>query len=139
MSNIEERIKKITSEFQVFDDWLDKYNHIIEYGKTLPKFADEKKTPENIITGCQSQVWISADFKDGLVFFEADSDALITKGIVAILINVLSGATPDEIINCDMSFIDNIGLREHLSPTRANGLAGMIKQMKIYAIAFKTK
>ncbi|NLL28716.1 MAG: SufE family protein [Bacteroidales bacterium] len=139
MSNIEKRIKKITSEFQVFDDWLDKYNHIIEYGKTLPKFDDEKKTPDNLITGCQSQVWISAYFKDGLVFFEADSDALITKGIVAILINVLSGATPDEIINCDMSFIDNIGLREHLSPTRANGLAGMIKQMKIYAIAFKTK
>ena len=105
----------------------------------MPKFDDEKKTPDNLITGCQSQVWISAYFKDGLVFFEADSDALITKGIVAILINVLSGATPDEIINCDMSFIDNIGLREHLSPTRANGLAGMIKQMKIYAIAFKTK
>lgn len=139
MKSLAEKIAEITATFNLFDDWLDKYNHIIETGKSLAPLDTTKKTPQFLISGCQSQVWITASYRDGLVYFEGDSDALITKGIAAILIQVLSGLTPDEIINCDMSFIDNIGLREHLSPTRSNGLNGMIKQMKLYAIAFKSK
>ncbi len=139
MTNIKERSDEIAANFSVFDDWLDKYNYIIEIGKSLPVFEDAKKSPSNLISGCQSQVWITAEYRDGQIFFAGDSDALITKGIASILIQVLSGASPNEIINCDMSFIDRIGLREHLSPTRANGLNGMIKQMKLYAIAFKSK
>jgi len=139
MKTIAEKAAETASGFSNFEDWLDKYNYIIDIGKTLPKLDDAKKTPANLISGCQSQVWITASYKDGAVFFEGDSDALITKGIAAILINVLSDSTPDDIISCDMKFIDNIGLREHLSPTRANGLNGMIKQMKLYALAFKAK
>ncbi|PKP02576.1 MAG: Fe-S metabolism protein SufE [Bacteroidetes bacterium HGW-Bacteroidetes-6] len=139
MKNIKERADEIAANFAVFDDWLDKYNYIIEIGKLLPAFEDTKKTPSNLISGCQSQVWISAEYRNGQIFFEGDSDALITKGIASILIQVLSGATPDDVINCDMNFLDNIGLREHLSPTRANGLNGMIKQMKLYAVAYKAK
>lgn len=139
MKSIDEKASEMASGFSMFEDWLDKYNYIIEIGKSLPKLDDTKKTPQNLISGCQSQVWIAASYTDGHVSFEGDSDALITKGIAAILIQVLSGSTPDEIIQCDMSFIDNIGLREHLSPTRSNGLNGMIKQMKLYALAYKTK
>lgn len=139
MKTIAEKAAEMAAVFSSFEDWLDKYNYIIEIGKTLPAFEDTKKIPSNLITGCQSQVWITAAYHDGAVLFEGDSDALITKGIAAILIQVMSGSTPDEIIQCDMKFIDDIGLREHLSPTRANGLNGMIKQMKLYALAFKTK
>ena len=139
MKPIAEKAEEITAGFSLFEDWLDKYNYIIEIGKALPKLDDSKKTPAYLISGCQSQEWISASYRDGAVFFEGDSDALITKGIAAILIQVLSDSTPDDIINCDMSFVDKIGLREHLSPTRTNGLNGMIKQMKLYAVAFKAK
>lgn len=139
MKTIAEKTAEMTAGFSNFEDWLDKYNYIIETGKSLPTLDESKKNPSNLISGCQSQVWISASYENGAVFFEGDSDALITKGIAAILIGVLSGSTPDEIIQCDMKFIDDIGLREHLSPTRANGLNGMIKQMKLYALAFKTK
>lgn len=139
MNNIAEKTAEITAAFSNFEDWLDKYNYIIEIGKSLPTLDESKKNPSNLITGCQSQVWITATYNNGVVLFEGDSDALITKGIAAILIQVMSGSTPDEIIQCDMKFIDEIGLREHLSPTRANGLNGMIKQMKLYALAFKAK
>lgn len=136
---IQEKANIVAEEFAVFDDWLDKYNHIIELGKDLTAFDEKLKTPQFLISGCQSQVWIHASFENGLVHFEGDSDALITKGIAAILIRVMSDSTPDEILDNDMSFIDGIGLREHLSPTRSNGLNGMIKQMKLYAMAFKAK
>ncbi len=136
---MKEKAQQIAAMFSMYEDWLDKYNQIIETGKSLPPMPENLKTPANLISGCQSQVWISANYHHGAVFFEGDSDALITKGIAAILIQVMSGSTPDEIIACDMSFIDEIGLREHLSPTRANGLNGMIKQMKLYALAFKAK
>lgn len=139
MKTIAEKTAEMTAGFSNFEDWLDKYNYIIEIGKSLPALDDAKKTPSNLISGCQSQVWITAAYNNGVVTFEGDSDALITKGIAAILISILSESTPDEIIQCDMKFIDEIGLREHLSPTRANGLNGMIKQMKLYALAFKTK
>jgi len=139
MKTIAEKAAETATGFSNFEDWLDKYNYIIEVGKSLSKLDETKKIPANLISGCQSQVWITAAYKDGAVYFEGDSDALITKGIAAILINVLSASTPNDIINCDMKFIDQIGLREHLSPTRANGLNGMIKQMKLYALAFKTK
>lgn len=136
---IEETEKEIISEFEQFEEWLDKYNFIIELGKSLPLINVQYKTQQYLITGCQSQVWLHAILKEGKIFFEADSDAIITKGIVNLLIRVLSGHTPDEIINAKLEFIDAIGLREHLSPTRSNGLTSMIKQMKLYAIAFKTK
>ncbi|MPM93235.1 Cysteine desulfuration protein SufE [bioreactor metagenome] len=139
MKTIAEKTAEMTAGFSNFEDWLDKYNYIIEIGKSLPPLDEAKKTPPNLISGCQSQVWITASYNDGVVTFEGDSDALITKGIAAILISILSESTPDDIIQCDMKFIDEIGLREHLSPTRANGLNGMIKQMKLYALAFKTK
>lgn len=139
MKTIAEKTSELSGSFSNFEDWLDKYNYIIDIGKSLPALDETKKNPSNLISGCQSQVWITASYKDGAVFFEGDSDALITKGIAAILISVLSNSTPDDIIHCDMHFIDEIGLREHLSPTRANGLNGMIKQMKLYALAFKTK
>lgn len=136
---IEEAEKEIISEFEQFEDWLDKYNYIIELGKSLPLIEEQYKTPQYIITGCQSQVWLHASLADGKIFFEANSDAIITKGIVNLLIRVLSGHTPDEIINAELKFIDIIGLREHLSPTRSNGLTSMIKQIKLYALAYKTK
>jgi len=130
---------QIVEEFSAFEDWVDKYSYIIELGKTLPIIDKKYKTDNFVIKGCQAQVWLFAEFKDGRVYYSADSDALITKGIVSILIRVLSGATPDEIISANMSCIDKIGLKEHLSPTRANGLLLMIKQMKLYALAYKTK
>ena len=129
----------ILSEFLMFEDWMDKYNYLIELGRSLPIIGEQYKTDQYVITGCQSKVWLHAAYRDGKVFFTADSDAIITKGIVSLLIRVLSERTPEEIITADMSFIDRIGLREHLSPTRSNGLTAMIKQMKLYALVFKTK
>ncbi len=130
---------QVIDEFSLFDDWMDKYNYIIELGKSLPLIDEQYKTDQYIITGCQSRVWLHASFKDGLIHFTADSDAIITKGIVNLLIRVLSNHTPDEILATEMEFIDAIGLKEHLSPTRSNGLTSMIKQMKLYALAFKAK
>ena len=131
--------KQVIAEFSMFEDWMDKYNYLIELGKSLPLIDEKYKTDQHVISGCQSKVWLHAAFRDGLVIFTADSDAIITKGIINLLIRVLSDHTPDEIITADMNFIDQIGLREHLSPTRSNGLTSMIKQMKLYAIAFKMK
>ena len=123
----------------MFDDWMDKYEYIIELGKNVPILEEKFKTDDNLISGCQSRVWLQADIQDGKVVFQAESDALIVKGIVALLIRVLSGHTPDEILEADLYFIEQIGLREHLSPTRSNGLLAMLKQMKLYALAFKAK
>lgn len=136
---IQETENKIIAEFSLFDDWMDKYNYLIEMGKTLPILDEKFKTDQYLISGCQSRVWLSAELSDGNVVYKADSDAVITKGIVNLLIRVLSHQTPDEILSTDMSFIDKIGLKEHLSPTRSNGLTSMIKQMKLYALVFKTK
>jgi cysteine desulfuration protein SufE len=129
----------ILQEFEHFSDWMDKYNYLIELGKSLPLIDEQYKTEQFLISGCQSQVWLHASLENGNVYFRADSDAIITKGIVNLLIRVFSEHTPDEIIGANLEFIDKIGLREHLSPTRSNGLMSMIKQMKLYAIVFKTK
>lgn len=129
----------ILSEFSMFEDWMDKYNYLIELGKNLPLIDEQYKTDQYVITGCQSKVWLHAAYREGKVFFTADSDAIITKGIVSLLIRVMSGQSPEDIINADMDYIDRIGLREHLSPTRSNGLTSMIKQMKLYALVFKTR
>ena len=137
--NIQEAEEKIISEFDLFEDWMDRYNYIIELGKELPLISDEYKTEKYLISGCQSQVWLHADYQDGKIFFTADSDAIITKGIVNLLIRVFSGQTPQDILNAPLDYINRIGLREHLSPTRSNGLASMIKQMKMYALAFSVK
>jgi cysteine desulfuration protein SufE len=139
MGNYTENSQQIISEFEMFGDWMDKYNFIIEMGKSLPLIAEQYKTENYLISGCQSQVWLYAEYDDGKITFTADSDAIITKGIVNILIRTLSGLSADEIIGADMEFINQIGLREHLSPTRSNGLNSMIKQMKLYALVFKTK
>lgn len=136
---IEQSQEQILQEFEHFSDWMDKYNYIIELGKSLPLIDEQYKTEQYIISGCQSQVWLHAALTGDKVVFRADSDAIITKGIVNLLIRVFSDHTPDEIINADLAFIDRIGLREHLSPTRSNGLMSMIRQMKLYAIVFKTK
>ena len=136
---IEETESQVISEFALFDDWMDKYNYLIELGKSLPLLDEKYQTDQYIITGCQSKVWLHATLDDGKITFTADSDAIITKGIVNLLIRILSGHTPDEIIAADMAFIDHIGLKEHLSPTRSNGLTSMVKQMKLYALAFKAK
>jgi len=136
---IAETEDQIITEFSLFEDWMDKYNYLIELGKSLPLIDDKYKTDQYVISGCQSKVWLHAAFRDGVVIFTADSDAIITKGIITLLIRVLSHHTPDEIISSDMDFVDQIGLKEHLSPTRSNGLTSMIKQMKLYAIAFKMK
>jgi len=136
---IKETEDQIIEEFSMFDDWMDKYNYIIEMGKSLPIIDENLKIDNQLITGCQSKVWVSAMMEDGKVIFKADSDAIITKGVISLLIRVLSNRTPDDIINADLEFIDKIGLKEHLSPTRSNGLTAMIKQMKLYALAFKAK
>lgn len=137
---ITETEKEIVEEFELFgDDWEAKYEHLIDLGKSLPIINPAYKTDDRLIKGCQSKVWLHSELKDGKVFFTADSDAIITKGIVALMVRVLSGNTPDEIINAELKFIDTIGLKEHLSPTRANGLVSMIKQMKMDALAFKVK
>lgn len=136
---INELQDEIIEEFQDLTDWMDRYAYIIELGNTLPEFPQKDKTPENLIEGCQSRVWITADRNsDGLINFQADSDALIVKGIAALLLKVISGHTADEILGADLYFIDKIGLREHLSPTRSNGLLAMVKQIHNYALAFKT-
>jgi len=129
----------IVDEFSVFDDWMDRYQQLIEYGKDLPPIDERKRTDQYLIQGCQSKVWLDAELRDGTIYFTADSDAIITKGIIALLIKVLSGRTPDEILNADLYFIDKIGLKENLSPTRSNGLVAMVKQMRMYALAFKAK
>lgn len=137
MTTIKEQEQKIISDFEMFDDWMDKYNYIIELGKSIPPIKEEYKTEKYLIKGCQSRVWLHADYRDGKVVYTADSDALITKGIAALLIEVLSGQPPKEIVDAELSFIDEIGLKEHLSQTRSNGLVNMIKQMKLYALAFQ--
>ena len=139
MKTIDEIQDEIIDEFSVFDDWMDKYALLIDLGNSLPPIEEKYKTNENLIEGCQSRVWLQADYRDGRIWFEAESDALIVKGIVSLLVRVLSGRTPDEILNANLYFIDRIGLTEHLSPTRSNGLVAMVKQMRMYALAFKVK
>jgi cysteine desulfuration protein SufE len=135
--SIAEKEKELIAEFELFDDWMDKYEHIIDQSKSLQPIDARYKTDDYLVKGCQSKVWLHADFKDGKVYYTADSDAVITKGIIALLIRVLSGETPEQIINAEMKFIQQIGLQEHLSPNRANGLSSMIKQMKTYALGFQ--
>ena len=139
METINAAQEEIVEEFSLFDDWMQRYEYMIELGKSLPIIDPEYKTEDNIIKGCQSKVWLHADLEENKLVFTADSDAIITKGIIAILIRVFSHQHPDAILDADISFIDKIGLKEHLSPTRANGLVSMIKQLKMYAIAFKTQ
>jgi cysteine desulfuration protein SufE len=131
--------QQIINEFSAFDDWMDKYNLLIENGKDTPMIDARFKTNNHLINGCQSRVWLHAEYQNGKVIFTADSDAVITKGIINLLIRVLSGQSPDDILAADLSFVDAIGLKEHLSPTRSNGLVSMIKQMKLYAQVFKMK
>jgi len=137
--SINEIQDEIIEEFSQFDDWLDRYSLLIDYGNELPPIDEKYKKPENIIEGCQSRVWLNAEMENGCVVFSGESDAVLVKGIVALLIKVLNNHTPDEILNSDLYFIEKIGLREHLSPTRSNGLLSMVKQMKMYALAFDMK
>lgn len=134
---INEIQQEIIEEFNDFEDWMDKYQMLIDLGNDLEPLDDKYKTDDNLIDGCQSRVWVQCDYVDGLIQLRAESDALIVKGIIALLIRVLGGHTPKEIIDSDLHFIDAIGLREHLSPTRANGLLAMIKQIRIYALAYQ--
>ncbi|SFW50120.1 SufE family protein [Cellulophaga fucicola] len=136
---IKEIQEEIVDEFSMFDDWMQRYEYMIDLGKSLPLIDEQYKTDDNIIKGCQSRVWVHADLEQDVLSFTADSDAIITKGIIAILIRVFSGQHPKDIIEADTNFIDEIGLKEHLSPTRANGLVSMIKQIKMYAIAYQTQ
>jgi len=136
---IEESELEIIEEFSMFDDWMDKYEFIIEIGKELPFFEDKFKIEDNLIKGCQSRVWVQADFKNDIIQLSADSDAIITKGIIALLIRVLNKQKPEDILKAKLNFIQEIGLQEHLSPTRANGLIGMVKQIKTYALAYMAK
>jgi cysteine desulfuration protein SufE len=136
---IENLQENLIEDFSFFDDWTQKYEYMIELSKTLDKMDESLKNDENLIKGCQSKVWLNADFKDGKINFIADSEAIITKGIIAILLMIFNNKTPDEIIKSDVSFIEKIGLKEHLSPNRANGLYSMIKQIKFYAIAYNKK
>lgn len=136
---IKEIQEEIIDEFSFLDDWEERYEYMISLGKTLPVVDEQYKTDDYLIKGCQSKVWVYPDFKDGKVVFTADSDAIITKGIVAILVRVFSNQTPKDILDADTKFIDEIGLKEHLSPTRANGLVSMIKQLKMYALAYQTQ
>ena len=139
MKTINELQDEIIEEFSDFDDWMDKYQLLIDLGNEQEPLALEYKTYQNLIDGCQSRVWLQADYIDGKVVFQAESDALIVKGIIALLIKVVSGHTPDEILENDLYFIQEIGLKDHLSPTRSNGLLAMVKQMRMYALAFKAK
>ncbi|MBO4582382.1 MAG: SufE family protein [Bacteroidales bacterium] len=134
-----EEAEKIIEEFSYFDDWMDKYAYIIELGKSLPTIEEAYRQDQYLIEGCQSNVWLQADYENGKLQFKADSDAIITKGIIYLLIRVLSGRTPQEILDADLSYIDTIGLTSHLSPTRSNGLLSMIKQIKVYALAYQNK
>ncbi|MBO4281916.1 MAG: SufE family protein [Bacteroidales bacterium] len=137
--SLKEAEEKIIEEFSYFEDWMDKYNYLIELGKTLPLIEPQYKTEEHLIEGCQSNVWLHAEYRDGKLHFTADSDAIITKGIINLLIRVLSERTPEEILSADLSYIDAIGLKKHLSPTRSNGLLAMIQQIKRYAIVYQAK
>ena len=139
METINEIQDEIIEEFSSFDDWMDKYQLLIDLGSDQEPLPEQYKTEQNLIDGCQSRVWLQADYEDGVINFRAESDALIVKGIVTLLIRVLSGHTPQVILDADLYFISRIGLREHLSPTRSNGLASMIKQMKLYALAYAAK
>lgn len=139
MKTINELQDEVIEEFSEFSDWMDKYQLLIDLGSEQEPLDAKYKTEQNLIDGCQSRVWLQADYEDGKIIFRAESDALIVKGIVALLIRVLSGHTPDEILNADLYFIEKIGLKEHLSPTRSNGLLAMVKQMRMYALAFKAK
>ena len=136
MMTIKESQNEIIEEFSFFENWMERYEHLIELGKSLPLIDIKNKTDDNIIKGCQSKVWLKASFENELINFQADSDAIISKGIVAILLSVLNDRKPNEILNADLSFIDQIGLKEHLSPNRANGLSSMLKQIKFYALAY---
>ncbi|MCK9219747.1 MAG: SufE family protein [Bacteroidales bacterium] len=136
---IEEIEEEVVNEFSAYEDWLDKYNVIIEMGKSLPMIDEKYKTDAFLITGCQSKVWLHAEYLDGKIILTADSDAIITKGIINILIRIFSNQSPEDILHANLDFIDKIGLKEHLSPTRNNGLSSMVKQIKLYALAFKTK
>ena len=136
---INEKQDQIIDEFNQFDDWMDKYALLIDFGNALEALDEKLKTPQNIIEGCQSRVWLDAKMQDGKVIFKGESDAILVKGIVYLLISVLSNRTPSEIIDADLYFIEKIGLREHLSPTRSNGLLAMVKQMKLYGLAFKAR
>jgi len=137
--SIKEIQEEIIDEFSMFEDWMQRYEYIIDLGKNLPLIQEEFKTDDNIIKGCQSKVWLKGEQKDDKIVFTADSDAILTKGIIAILIRVFSNQKSSDILNADMDFIDEIGLKEHLSPTRANGLVSMIKNIKMYALAFDAK
>jgi cysteine desulfuration protein SufE len=136
---IKEIQEEIIDEFSMFDDWMERYEYIIELGKSLPLIDDVNKVEENIIKGCQSKVWIHADFENDEVHYTADSDAILTKGIVALILRVYSDQHPQDILNTDTEFINKIGLKEHLSPTRANGLVSMIKKIKLYALGYQSK
>jgi cysteine desulfuration protein SufE len=130
---------QVIDEFSVFTDWMEKYEYLIDMGRTLAPFDNTHKVPDFLIEGCQSKVWLYPSFSNGIITYTADSDALITRGIVALLVRVFSGRTPDEILSADIYFIDRIGLKQNLSPTRSNGLLSMMKQMRLYALAFKSK
>jgi len=136
MLTIKQAEQEIIEEFSIFTDWLDKYEYLIELGKSLPIINDNGRQESNLIKGCQSRVWLAADYREGKIYFTADSDAIITKGIISLLIRVFSGRTPKEIIDADLSFIKEIGLQDNLSPSRSNGLVSMIRQIKFYALAF---
>ena len=136
---INELQDNVIEEFSDFDDWMDKYALLIDLGNSLPPLEEKYKTESNLIEGCQSRVWLQADYVDGKILFKGESDAVIVKGIVSLLISILSDHTPQEILDADLYFIEKIGLKEHLSPTRSNGLVAMVKQMRMYALAFRTK
>jgi len=131
--------EEIIEEFSIFDDWMDKYNYLIELAKDLPAIDEKHRTDQYLIKGCQSRVWVDAELREGKMYFTADSDAIITKGIIALLIRVLDGRTPQQVLDTELYFIEKIGLQENLSPTRANGLLGMVKQMRLYALAYQAK
>lgn len=139
MQTIEDIQQEIIDEFSIYEDWMDKYSLIIEYGNSLEKLADKYKTPENIIQGCQSRVWLQTDYRNGKLYFQAESDAIIVKGLLALVLKIFNERTPVEIINADLRFMKEIGLKDHLSPTRSNGLLSVIKQIRYYAIAFNAK
>lgn len=139
MQTIDQVQQEIIDEFSIYSDWMDKYGLIIEQGNALEPLDEAYKTPENIIQGCQSRVWLQTEYREGRLYFQAESDAIIVKGLLALVLRVFSGRTPDEIIHTDLRFMKEIGLTEHLSPTRSNGLLSVIKQIRYYAIAFKSK
>ncbi|HIA11354.1 MAG TPA: SufE family protein [Flavobacteriales bacterium] len=139
MLSIDKIQDEIIADFGIFDDWMGKYEHLIDFGSSLPLIDDKYKLDENLIKGCQSKVWLNTEMKDDKVIFSADSDAVITKGLVGLMVHVLSNQTPEAIVNADLYFIDKIGLKDHLSPNRSNGLLSMIKQMKLFALGYTLK